>query len=297
MRVFITGITGTLGTALALRHAEKADTVFGCARNEEKVVRWLGGYGKRMAVVFVADAFRLADPEGDMGRLLPSLDRVYHCAALKHVDVCQRQPEDACLQNVYLTDALAAACQERLVFVSSDKACLPEGVYGATKLLGESLVTSRGGVVVRLGNLIGSSGSVFRRWMRNVEKGKPVCVTDEDMTRYFMRVPDAVDILTEHTQGHGGDVVCPNHLKSVRMGDISLKIAGDKVPVSVTGARPGETRHQWLVAPGTICRTSEKVIVLGHGYVDLKEGMCSSTAERWDLDELVKTITEEEGKE
>ena len=144
MRVFITGITGTLGTELARLHRDRGDEVLGCARNEAKVVEWLDRR-PRVATVLVCDAFRLSMADTDAGRLLKTIDRVYHCAAMKHVDVCERMPAEAFYQNVVVTGAIAGACEAarvRLVFASSDKACLPMGAYGASKLMAEKLVVS-----------------------------------------------------------------------------------------------------------------------------------------------------------
>lgn len=151
-------MTGTLGTAL-MRHHE-GDAVFGCSRSEERARAWLADHG-RAATLFLADAASLADPSSDVGRLLPTLDRVYHCAAMKHVDLCEANPVECHRQNVERTAVVSAACKLAgvpLVFVSSDKACLPEATYGASKLLAERVALREGAAVVRFGNLIGSSG-------------------------------------------------------------------------------------------------------------------------------------------
>lgn len=284
MRVFITGITGTLGTALTELHAERGDTVFGCARNESRACDWLRSHGK-VATLFLADAATLADFRSDIGRLLPSLGRVYHCAAMKHVDLCEQNPHEAHRQNVDLTAAVAVACESAgvpCVAVSSDKACLPEGVYGATKLLAERVAVRHGAAAVRLGNLIGSSGSVFQAWKTAVARGECIKLTDPNMTRYFMPVLAAAEFLADDFEG--GVVNFPADLRAVTMGDVAAAVAGHRV--EVVGRRPGETRHQWLVAPGDRVRQDGPTCVLGDGEA-LPSGLSSETAPRWDVGELL----------
>lgn len=293
MRVFITGITGTLGTALANLHHSGGDRVWGCARNESKAWEW-SRVNPRDITLFVADAFSLTNPHSDCGRLLHSMDRVYHCAAMKHVDVCEKQPPEACWENVELTDNVSSVCEGAkvpLVFISSDKACLPQGVYGATKLIAERCVLQRGGAVVRLGNLIGSSGSVFKVWKDAVEKGEPIKLTDPDMTRYFIPVEDAARFVADNFVA--GVVSIPDPMKAARMGDVARRLLDvcdnwKKNQTEVIGRREGETLHQWLVAPGErATRDAGAVMLTGDGET-YWHGMTSESAPMWDVDQLLK---------
>lgn len=289
MRIFITGITGTLGTTLAKLHHCQGDQVWGCARNESRAVEWLRSYGYT-STLFVGDASRLADLTTDMGRLLPSLERVYHCAAMKHVDICERQPTESVAQNVTLTKTLATACkwhETEFILISSDKACLPQGVYGATKLLAERVALQEGAAVVRLGNLIGSSGSVFHLW-KNLQPGEPIKVTNRKMTRYFIPVENAAKFIS--SQNQPGLVVIPNPLPAVEMGEVADAIAKIKSSCAVEiGNRLAETQHQWLVAPQepyTISEDKSKLVLTKDGYTS-HSGLCSHTAPRWDVEELL----------
>lgn len=260
MRVFITGMTGTLGTAIMLLHWERGDQVTGCSRNEEKAKQW-----KRRnpyCELQVRDAKHL------FRQHLDQYDRVYHCAAMKHVDVAEQNPLEACKQNIDLT---AHIVNERTVFISSDKACQAANIYGYTKAIGERIALQAKSAVVRFGNLIGSSGSVLQLW----RDAKELTLTDPDMTRYFLPIREAAKFAVDDALF--GQVRTPTTMKVVRMGDLAA--AFDK-PCKVTGPRPGETKHQWLVAPGEVV----------NGKV-WSEGLRSDTAPRWDAKELLKEMS------
>jgi FlaA1/EpsC-like NDP-sugar epimerase len=283
VRIFITGMSGTLGSALAKLHYSRGDQVWGCSRSESRAVEWLAS-NSHLATLFLTDASALANTGSDVGRLLPSMDRVYHTAAMKHVDRCEQQPIEAFEQNTTLTEIASDACRAtkvEMVLISSDKACNATNVYGASKLLAERIAIRDGHSVIRLGNLVGSSGSVFSFWRDAVKKREPIKVTDPEMTRFFIGVDDAAKFVADNCWK--GRVAIPNPLLAVRMGDVANAIGGSNV--QVIGPRPGETRHQWLVAPGESF-DRHKAIVLGKGDVS-ERGICSETAERWKVVDLL----------
>jgi FlaA1/EpsC-like NDP-sugar epimerase len=283
VRVFVTGLTGSLGGAIARLHHSRGDQVFGCARSEPGAVRWHAANG-HLGTLLVADAAGLAERSGDVARLLPGVDRVYHCAAMKHVDLCEKWPDEATWQNVVVTSLVAGACADHgvpLVFASTDKACGPSGVYGATKLIAERAVIRSGGAAVRLANLAGSRGSVFETWRLAALGGEPVRVTDPDMTRFFMGIDSAAAFMADRAVF--GRVVIPHPLKAARMGDLA-EATGCRA--QFIGPRPGETRHQWLVASDDPAEEEDDRLVLGVGG---RWGMdvSSASAERWDARELL----------
>lgn len=287
-RIFITGITGTLGTALALFHHERGDQVWGCSRNESRAVEWLREHGRK-ATLFLASASSLGYDDTDCGRMLSSMDKVYHCAAMKHVDLCEEQPVAAFNENVILTHIVMMACDKLgvpSVFISSDKACLPQGVYGATKLLGEKIALKFGVSVVRLGNLIGSSGSVFHKWKECLSRGEAVLLTDSSMTRFFLPVKEAAQFIADETIP--GRIVAPRML-SASMGVVAKSLAGGEV--KVIGMRPGETVDQYLIAPGDRgYSTSKKYILEEDGENVFHHGVNSLHAARWVTSELLKEV-------
>lgn len=280
MKVFITGMSGTLGTALARLHSEKGDEVWGCARSEDRCLRWRRENSDTAHLV-ISDCVNLLNPLHAIGAILPTCDRLYHCAAIKHVDVCEENVIEALNQNVMATAAVAVACSKHaveMVLASTDKAYKPMGVYGATKLQAEKITLSHGGVVVRFGNLIGSSGSVFKLWAEAVKRGERIKLTNPDMTRYFLPVKEAASFMASASRIRKS--VSWPRMKSARMGDIALAMTGpfDTAPYApeVIGIRPGETMHQ-----------------------ELAEGVSSENAERWAICELLEeagvtpTFTEE----
>ena len=193
-------------------------------------------------------------------------DVVFHAAAHKHVPVLESHPCEAVSTNVVGTANLLAAASEagvdRLVFISTDKAVCPVSVMGASKWLGEQLVidASRRGArhcAVRFGNVAGSRGSVIPTFARQIAAGGPVTVTDTEMTRYFMSVHEAVQlVLQAAAMAEGGEVFMlemgePVNILALaeRMIRLSGRNVGADVDVVVTGSRPGEKLEEALRAP------------------------------------------------
>lgn len=288
MKVFITGITGTIGTALARLHHEQGDEVVGIARSESKIVQWLRD-NPGIAQVFSMDVFDLNTMSGKQYCHLASSDRCYHLAALKHVDLCERQIDEACHQNINRTGILSCVCvleHVPFILISSDKACMPENVYGATKFIAEREVLSKGGAVVRLGNIIGSSGSVFQLWKEAAEKKQPILLTDPMMTRFFIPVQEAAHFLI--TEPISGKIIAPR-MKGICMGKVATRIC-ERYPgssIQIIGSRPGETRHQWVFPPNSsIKQELGGRLILEPGWTPTN--VVSNGPFEWNVDELLK---------
>lgn len=291
MKVFITGLTGTLGTALARLHRSQGDMVSGCARSEARAVTWLANNRHLEATLLLADAESLANPQSEPGRLLPTIDKMYHCAAMKHVDLCEVHPLEALRENVTITSAVAIACSTAkvpMVLISSDKACLPGGVYGLTKMLAEKIAIREGAAAVRLGNLIGSSGSVFSIWKTAVAANQPIRVTDRSMTRFFIGVEEAARFVAE--ESIPGSVVIRWPMILAQMGTVAEAVAYGKVPITEIGRRPGETQHQWLISPDEGYREAKDKLILDPSIRGDGIGICSSIGSHGRTSELLKLI-------
>jgi FlaA1/EpsC-like NDP-sugar epimerase len=186
-------------------------------------------------------------------RLKP--DIVFHAAAHKHVPLLEENPEEAFTNNAIGTRNVLRSAMDAgtgsLVFISTDKAAMPANLLGASKRLAEELVRQtalrfgRRFVVVRFGNVLGSRGSAVPIFQRQIARGGPVTVTDAEMKRFFMTIPEAAHLVLEAAAlGTGGELFVLRMGEPLRIVDLAkdlirLSGAGD-VPIVFTGRRPGE---------------------------------------------------------
>ena len=189
---------------------------------------------------------------------------IFHAAAMKHVFVCEYDPAEAVKTNVLGTQNVIECAlehnMERMVLISTDKVVNPTNVMGATKLLAERLVsamcnyrgtnTTKLGVV-RFGNVLASRGSVLENWERQVQGGRRITITNPDMTRFFMSIPQSVSmIFTASYYAENGETFILK-MPSVRIGDLArvfLELRGLSPDCYETiGAGPGEKMHEELI--------------------------------------------------
>jgi FlaA1/EpsC-like NDP-sugar epimerase len=193
---------------------------------------------------------------------------VFHAAAYKHVPLMEENAVEAVRNNAVATRIVAAAAGEsgvkRFVLVSTDKAVSPATVMGASKALAEWAAESAQHrfpatrfVTVRFGNVLGSSGSVVPIFHRQIETGGPVTVTDPAMTRYFMTIPEAVQLIIRSGDlGEGGEVFVLEMGEPVRIVDLAqkmIRLSGREpeqdIAIEIVGRRPGEKVHEELFNP------------------------------------------------
>lgn len=204
---------------------------------------------------------------------------VVHAAAHKHVPLMEKHPCEAVLNNVLGMRNLLEVCRaveaERFVFISSDKAVNPTNVMGATKRIGEkllSLYTSGGGMkgaAVRFGNVMGSRGSVIPLFQKQIEQGGPVTVTHPEMTRFFMTIPEAVQLvlcagsMAARSETFVLDMGNPRRVLDLAQQMIELAglQPGQDILIEFTGLRPGEKMQEELACVGeSLAQTSFKKI-------------------------------------
>lgn len=262
-RVLVTGAGGSIGSEIVRQVAAANPSMLIALDHDESHLHDVAATITGPVVQLLADIRDRTAVNRAFDRHRPEI--VFHAAAHKHVPLLEDHPSEAVLTNVagtqHVLDAAAHVGVERFVFVSTDKAVEPSSVMGASKRLGEHLVLGEAPVgathaAVRFGNVLGSRGSVVPTFMRQIEEGGPVTVTDERMTRYFMSIPEAVQlVLQAATLATGGDLFVLDMGEPIRILDLAERMirlaglrVGSDIEVRVTGVRPGEKLVEELLA-------------------------------------------------
>ncbi|MFM2226953.1 MAG: hypothetical protein RL664_296 [Bacteroidota bacterium] len=203
---------------------------------------------------------------------------VFHAAAYKHVPLMEDNPAEAVATNVFgsmkVLEIAAEFGAERFVMVSTDKAVNPTNVMGASKRIAEMIVQSKDTslicVTTRFGNVLGSNGSVIPVFRKQIEEGGPVTVTHRDITRFFMTIPEAVQLVLEAgAMGKGNDIFAFDMGQQVRISDLAeqmIRLSGLEpgldIEIQYTGLRPGEKLYEEVLATeeNTVPTHHEKIL-------------------------------------
>lgn len=253
MKILITGITGTLGTAMA-RYINKHRPlweIIGISRDEQKQSSFPTDIRAKLILCDIRDRERVM--------MLPDADIVLHFAALKCIDVVEANPYQGVLTNVIGTQNIIDYSTERsskIVFTSTDKAVEPINSYGFQKALAECLVLQNpNNSVCRYGNVLGSRGSVLHKFADTLKKHQMAYITDFNMTRFWMHKDDAVKLVFDSILKKG---LCLPNLKSapiLELVDAVASVVCSTYAVDEIGIRAGEKIHE-SITPGV---TSEKM--------------------------------------
>ncbi len=249
---------------------------------------------------------------------------VFHAAAYKHVPLLQGQPREAVRNNVQGTRTLALAADkfacETFVMISTDKAVKPSNVMGATKRVAELLCqalsrrSSMRLITVRFGNVLGSAGSVVPLFQKQIEAGGPLTVTHPEITRYFMTIPEACQLIMQAgVMGKGGEIFVLDMGQPVKivylaeqMIRLSGKVPGRDIQIVFTGLRPGEKLYEELFyEQERLNKTGHNKILLAHSLpvdwerlnrlvdsLEQSSNVYDEAAQRLLLRELVPELTE-----
>jgi UDP-N-acetylglucosamine 4,6-dehydratase/5-epimerase len=285
--ILLTGGTGSFGNAFVQRvlrdHPTATIRVF--SRDELKQWEMRERYDDDRLRFFIGDVRN----KTRLFRAMQGADIVVHAAAMKQVPACEYNPFEAVQTNIlggqHVVDCAIDAGVERVVALSTDKAVNPANLYGATKLCAEKIVV-RGNAYaarsatrlscVRYGNVIGSRGSVIPVFRRQKEERGRLTVTDPRMTRFWLTLDEAVDLVLHSLEVmHGGEVFIPK-IPSVRVMDIAEAVAPG-MPVEIIGIRPGEKIDELLLTADEARHTIE----VGNTYVVLPEDPAWDKGTEW----------------
>jgi FlaA1/EpsC-like NDP-sugar epimerase len=264
--VLVTGAGGSIGSELALQAAQAGPRLLVILDNAESplfdvdrrlreqfpklhIVPAIADVRERKAIMDLFDTYRPA--------------RVFHAAAYKHVPLMEAHPIEAVWNNVIGTknviDAAGRFGVEKFLLISTDKAVYPKNIMGASKRAAEILVSQANGngtryLAVRFGNVLGSNGSVVPIFQDQIKHGGPIKVTHPEVTRFFMTIPEAVELVLQSlTIGEGGEVFVLDMGEPVRIVDLAKNmirlsglVEGDDIQIEYTGLRPGEKMHEIL---------------------------------------------------
>jgi FlaA1/EpsC-like NDP-sugar epimerase len=267
-RVMVTGAGGSIGSELCrqiVRLKPAALVMFERYENSLHAVRLELEDSKPACGLHpvVGDVGDTACVSAAMQQYQPEI--VFHAAAHKHVPLMEENPCEAIKNNVRGTRLLAQAAEffgvDRFIFISTDKAVNPTSVMGASKRLAELAIQTQAigsgtsFAVVRFGNVLGSNGSVVPRFLDQIRKGGPVTVTDPEMRRFFMLIPEAVQlVLHSAAQAESGGTYVLEMGEQVKLVDMArdlIRLAGfvpdEEVAIAFTGLRPGEKLYEELV--------------------------------------------------
>ncbi|WP_139956318.1 polysaccharide biosynthesis protein [Flavicella sediminum] len=283
--VFITGAAGSIGSEISRQISGYPCEKLVLIDQAESSLYDLEQELKRERVsnyeVYVSDVRDLYRMDQLFSKYKP--DIVFHAAAYKHVPLMEDSPYEAVKINVNGTKNIADLAlkyeADKFVMVSTDKAVNPTNVMGATKRVAEMYINCKQKegegktkyITTRFGNVLGSNGSVIPLFKKQIEEGGPLTLTHKEITRFFMTIPEACQLVIEAgTMGEGGEIFIFDMGESVKIYDLAVKmiqLSGLKYPddidIKITGLRPGEKLYEELLNDGenTMPTHHEKIMI------------------------------------
>ncbi len=281
-RFLVTGGCGSVGSALVEHLLNAGEIVCSFDHNEDGLFRQLQSLSsskKELFKPFIGDVRDLKRLE----QALSGVDYVYHCAALKHVRLCEYNPFEALKTNVDGTNNVVVASinarVKKVVLTSSDKAVNPSSTMGTTKLLAEKIITSGNNIIgsrdiklssVRFGNVWNTAGSVAKIFKTQCENNEKITLTSPEMSRFFVTMKNAIELCEFAMENMLGGEVFISHMGTLNIGDLANefkeKFSNNK-DFKVIGLHPGEKLYEELYTEQEATRTGK----FGNYYVILPE--------------------------
>ena len=281
--VLVTGAAGSIGSELVkqlsnfeVKHLILVDQAESALYDVEQDLKRDGKFNYTAVVADIRDGLRV---DSIFQAHKPTM--VFHAAAYKHVPLMEKAPYEAIKINVNGTKLLADTSSrynvKKFVFISTDKAVNPTSVMGATKRMAEMYISclqkesKTKFITTRFGNVLGSNGSVIPLFKKQIEAGNALTLTHKDITRYFMTIPEASQLVLEAgTMGKGGEIFIFDMGESVKIYDLAknmINLSGLRYPedidIKITGLRPGEKLFEELLANGenTLSTYHKKILI------------------------------------
>ncbi len=291
--IFITGAAGSIGSEIARKvshyNYKKLILIDSAESALYNVEQEFIQNGLINFIAIIADIRDHKRMEQLFDQYKPKI--VFHAAAYKHVPLMESNPYEAVSVNIVGTKNIADLSVKhgvnKFVFISTDKAVNPTNVMGATKRVAElytNCLQMRGNtkfITTRFGNVLGSNGSVIPLFKKQIDTGGPLTVTHQDITRYFMTISEACQLVLEAaTMGNGGEIFVFDMGKSVKIYDLAINmiiLSGLRFPedidIKITGLRPGEKIYEELLADGENTRPTyhEKIMIARTKKLDAAE--------------------------
>lgn len=282
--ILVTGAAGSIGSEISRQLAEleygKLILLDQAESDLYDLQQSLVRSGKKNIVAIVGDVRNLERLEKKVFKTY-NPEYIYHAAAYKHVPFMEENPYESVLVNVFGTKNVAQLASKykafKFVMVSTDKAVNPTNVMGATKRIAELQVnliakdSDTKFITTRFGNVLGSNGSVIPLFKKQIESGGPLTLTHKSITRYFMTIPEACQLVLEAgSMGHGSEIFVFDMGKSVRIYDLAInmiRLSGlnypDDIDINITGLRPGEKLYEELLSTkeNTIPTHNSKILI------------------------------------
>lgn len=276
-RILITGGTGSWGQTLTRMLLENYDIreIICFSRGELQQVLMKRKFNNNKIKFIIGD---VRDYEA-VKFAMRNVDYVFHLAALKHVPICEDEPQEAIKTNITgTTNVINAAIEnkvKKVIDVSTDKAVEPVNLYGMSKAVGEKLIIQANllsdytkFVCIRGGNVMGSNGSVIPFFIDQIKNGGPVTITDSRMTRFFLTLEEAIHLLFKASENSIGGETFVMNMPACYIKDLAkeLMTVYGEVEITETGARPGEKLDEVLISkhesPLTYCYDENYFVIL-----------------------------------